>query len=138
MDPAGWERSGENPVHFLREAVDSVERAAEDGTVVAAAGRLAAEIEEDLARPWSDHGPPPAEPIAFFCAEYGVHASLPIYAGGMGVLAGDYLKQASDSAVPLVALGLLYRQGYFHQRMDASGWQHEHWVETSGDVLPCE
>ena len=138
MDPAGWERSGENPVHFLREAVDSVERAAEDGTVVAAAGRLAAEIEQDLARPWSEHGPPPAEPIAFFCAEYGVHVSLPIYAGGMGVLAGDYLKQASDSAVPLVALGLLYRQGYFHQRMDASGWQHEHWTETSGDVLPGE
>ncbi len=138
MDPAGWERSGENPVHFLREAVDSVERAAEDGTVVAAAGRLAAEIEQDLARPWPEHGPPPAEPIAFFCAEYGVHASLPIYAGGMGVLAGDYLKQASDSAVPLVGVGLLYRQGYFHQRMDASGWQHEHWTETSGDVLPGE
>ena len=70
MDPAGWERSGENPVHFLREAVDSVEQAAEDGRVVAAAGRLAAEIEQDLARPWSEHGPPPAEPIAFFCAEY--------------------------------------------------------------------
>lgn len=138
MDPAGWERSGENPVHFLREAVDSVERAAEDGTVVAAAGRLAAEIERDLARPWSEHGPPPAEPTAFFCAEYGVHASLPIYAGGMGVLAGDYLKQASDSAVPLVGVGLLYRQGYFHQRVDASGWQHEHWIETTGEVLPCE
>ncbi|HYL29716.1 MAG TPA: alpha-glucan family phosphorylase [Gemmatimonadales bacterium] len=138
MDPAGWERSGENPVHFLREAVDSVEQAAEDGRVVAAAGRLAAEIEQDLARPWSEHGPPPAEPIAFFCAEYGVQASLPIYAGGMGVLAGDYLKQASDSAVPLVGVGLLYRQGYFHQRVDASGWQHEHWIETTGEVLPCE
>ena len=138
MDPAGWERAGENPVHFLREAVDSVERAAEDAGIVASAGRLAAEIERDLARPWAQHGPTPAEPVAFFCAEYGVHASLPIYAGGMGVLAGDYLKQASDSAMPLVAVGLLYRQGYFHQRMDASGWQHEHWIETTGELLPSE
>jgi starch phosphorylase len=138
IDPAGWERSGENPVLFLREAVDSLEGAAQDGAVVAAATRLAAEIEADLARPWSEQGPSPAEPIAFFCAEYGMHASLPIYAGGMGVLAGDYLKQASDSATPLVAIGLLYRQGSFHQRLDVSGWQHEHWTETTGEVLPCE
>jgi glycogen phosphorylase len=136
IDPAGWERSGENPVLFLREAVDSVERAAEDGSIAIAAARLAAEIEQDLARPLSEHSP--AEAVAFFCAEYGVHASLPIYAGGMGVLAGDYLKQASDSAMPLVGVGLLYRQGYFHQRVDASGWQHEHWIETSGEILPCE
>ena len=63
--------------------------------------------------------------MSFFCAEYGIHASLPIYSGGLGALAGDILKEASDRALPLVAVGLLYRQGYFRQRIDASGWQHE-------------
>jgi glycogen phosphorylase len=134
---AAWERSGENPVLFLREALDSIERATQEPELIRVAGQLAAELEADLARPWSAGGPTPERPVAFFCAEYGVHASLPIYAGGLGALAGDYLKQASDSATPLVAVGLLYRQGYFHQRLDSSGWQHEHWIETSGEILPC-
>ena len=134
---ASWERSGENPVLFLREATESVERAAQDPDLIRSAEQLAGEIAADLARPWSSGGPPPDRPVAFFCAEYAVHSSLPIYAGGLGALAGDYLKQASDSATPLVAVGLLYRQGYFHQRLDPTGWQHEHWIETSGEILPC-
>jgi starch phosphorylase len=137
IDRAGWERSNDNPVLFLRQASESVERAGLDASLVKSAEQMAGEIEADLARPWWNQGPPPERPVAFFCAEYGVHASLPIYAGGLGALAGDYLKQASDSALPLVAVGLLYRQGYFHQRLDPSGWQHEYWTETSGDVLPC-
>lgn len=135
---SAWERWGENPVMLLREAQDSVERAAQDPSIVAAATRLAGEIAQDLARPWPARGPAPERPVAFFCAEYGIHASLPIYAGGLGALAGDYLKQASDSATPFVAVGLLYHQGYFHQQLDRSGCQHEHWIETSGEVLPCE
>ena len=59
-----------------------------------------------------------------------MHVSLPVYSGGLGALAGDLLKEASDRAVPLVAVGLMYRKGYFRQRIDASGWQHEYWVET--------
>ena len=74
--------------------------------------------------------PRPRPPIAYFCAEFGVHHSLPIYSGGLGALAGDILKEASDRALPLVAVGLLYRQGYFRQRIDAGGWQHEYWVDT--------
>jgi starch phosphorylase len=135
---SAWERSGENPVLLLREAQDEVEAAARDPDLVATANRLAGEIERDLARPWAESGPQPARPTAFICAEYGVHVSLPIYSGGLGALAGDFLKQASDSALPLVAVGLLYRQGYFHQRLDRSGLQHEYWIETSGEVLPCE
>ena len=138
IDPAAWERANQNPALFLREAVDAIDLAARDPAVIQAGERLAAEIAADLARPWSAAGPPPERPVAFFSAEHGVHCSLPIYSGGLGVLAGDYLKQASDSATPLVGVGLLYRQGYFHQRLDASGWQHEHWIETSGEVLPCE
>ena len=75
--------------------------------------------------------------MGFFCAEYGVHASLPIYSGGLGALAGDILKEASDRALPLVAVGLMYRQGYFRQRIDASGWQHEYWVPTDPERLPA-
>lgn len=132
-----WERAGENPVLFLREAASAIERAGQDPDLIGSAERLAGEIRADLARPWLAGGPSPDRPIAFFCAEYAVHSSLPIYAGGLGALAGDYLKQASDSALPLVAVGLLYRQGFFHQRLDPTGWQHEYWIETSGEILPC-
>ena len=69
-------------------------------------------------------------PAAFFCAEFAIHKSLPVYSGGLGVLAGDILKESSDMGLPLVAVGLMYRHGYFRQRIDASGWQHEYWVET--------
>ena len=66
-----------------------------------------------------------------------MHVSLPIYSGGLGALAGDLLKEASDRAVPVVAVGLMYRQGYFRQRIDAAGWQHEYWVDTDPQRLPA-
>ncbi len=75
--------------------------------------------------------------MAFLCAEFAVHTSLPIYAGGLGVLAGDILKEASDLAVPMVAVGLLYRQGYFLQRMDRTGYQHEYWIPLDPDRVPA-
>jgi starch phosphorylase len=62
---------------------------------------------------------------------------LPIYSGGLGVLAGDLLKQASDVALPMIGVGLLYRTGYFHQRLDTSGFQHEYWTEPDPESLPC-
>jgi glycogen phosphorylase len=76
-------------------------------------------------------------PVAFFCAEYGIHSSLPVYSGGLGALAGDIVKEASDRALPLVAVGLMYHQGYFRQRIDASGWQHEYWIDTDPERLPA-
>ena len=83
-------------------------------------------------------GPATGEhPVAYLSAEYGVHVSLPVYSGGLGALAGDFLKEASDQAVPLVAVGLMYRKGYFRQRIDASGWQHEYWIETDPQRLPA-
>ena len=66
-----------------------------------------------------------------------MHRSLPVYSGGLGALAGDILKEASDRALPLVAVGLMYRQGYFRQRIDAGGWQHEYWVDTDPERLPA-
>lgn len=75
-------------------------------------------------------------PVAYFCAEYGVHNSLPLYSGGLGILAGDHLKSASDLRLPLVAIGLLYRYGYFRQRLRHDGWQEEHYGETHPSEIP--
>ena len=75
-------------------------------------------------------------PVAYFCAEFGVHTSLPLYSGGLGILAGDHLKSASDLGLPLVAVGLLYRYGYFRQRLRNDGWQEEHYGETHPNDLP--
>ncbi|HSV32571.1 MAG TPA: alpha-glucan family phosphorylase [Pyrinomonadaceae bacterium] len=77
-------------------------------------------------------------PIAYFCAEYGVHNSLPLYSGGLGILAGDHLKSASDLNLPLVAVGLFYRFGYFRQRLNLGGWQEESYRENYADELPLE
>ncbi len=137
IDPERWARVGANPVRLLSEADAPVlEAAAADGGLIERAEALAALIEADLARP---PGPdvPVDRPVAFLCAEFAVHASLPVYSGGLGVLAGDILKEASDLALPMVAVGLLYRTGYFHQRLDTTGYQHEYWLDTDPQRLPC-
>src|SRR5207248_3090875 len=77
-------------------------------------------------------------PIAYFCAEFGVHNSLPLYSGGLGILAGDHLKSASDLNLPLVAVGLFYRFGYFRQRLNREGWQEETYRATFADELPLQ
>ena len=136
IDPERWQLTGENPVRLLQEASsEALARAAEQPDLLARAAALEDAFAEDLGRP--SVGPvAPDRPIAFFCAEYGVHHSLPVYSGGLGALAGDLVKEASDQALPLVAVGLLYRQGYFRQRLDASGWQQEYWIDLDPDRLP--
>ena len=67
-------------------------------------------------------------PVAYFSAEFGLHESVPIYSGGLGVLAGDHIKSASDLDIPLVGIGLFYGQGYFRQRLDDNGWQQEDYL----------
>jgi starch phosphorylase len=138
IDPARFEAVAQNPVRLLQEASSAtLARVAADSGLIERATELEAGIAAELERPPAP-GPVDADrPIAFFCAEYGVHVSLPIYAGGLGALAGDLVKQASDTAVPFVAVGLMYRQGYFRQRIDASGWQHEYWVDTDPERLPA-
>jgi starch phosphorylase len=80
----------------------------------------------------------PQTPVAYFCAEYGVHSSLPLYSGGLGILAGDHLKSASDLNLPLVAVGLFYRFGYFRQSVTTDDWQAESYKKTYADELPLE
>ena len=82
------------------------------------------------------HGEKLGGPIAYFCAEYGFHESLGIYSGGLGVLAGDHMKTASDMALPLVGVGLMYRKGYFRQSIDADGHQEHAYPDYEIGRLP--
>jgi starch phosphorylase len=138
VDPHRFELCGGNAVRLLQEApTRSLVRAAADAALVERAATMEAGVLAELRRPWRD-GPVTAErPAVFLCAEYGIHGSLPVYSGGLGILAGDLIKEASDRQVPMVAVGLLYRQGYFRQRLDASGWQHEYWTDTDPERLPA-
>ena len=138
IDPVRWERCGENPVRLLGEAgQDALDRAAADAALLERVAAVAAAVREDLDRPAAGGPATPEHPVAYFCAEFGVHRSLPVYSGGLGALAGDILKESSDRALPLVAVGLMYRQGYFRQRIDAGGCQHEYWVDTDPERLPA-
>ncbi len=124
LDPALWRRVDHNPVEFLKRlpAEQLERRAAEmalDSRIDYAFRRLAEYLKDtdswgavhaSILRP---------RPVAYFSAEFGLHESLPIYSGGLGVLAGDHLKSASDLGIPLVGVGLLYAQGYFRQTLDA-------------------
>jgi starch phosphorylase len=138
IDPHRWELCGRNPVRLLQEAsADALTTAAANAELVERAGGALAALREDLARPPAPGPISPERPAAFFCAEYAVHSSLPIYSGGLGALAGDLLKAASDRALPLVAVGLMYRRGYFRQQLDLAGWQREYWVETDPERQPA-
>jgi starch phosphorylase len=137
IDEGRWALCGQNPVRLLQEASgEALARAAGDGALLARVASLEDALAADMRRPPA--GPvAPERPIAFLCAEYAVHQSLPIYSGGLGALAGDLLKEASDRALPLVAVGLMYRQGYFRQRLEVSGWQQEYWIDIDPERLPA-
>jgi starch phosphorylase len=136
INPHRWALSGENPVRFLTDLWPSTQEWADrDEGIRERVRALADVVAVDLARP--DRPRPGVEgTVAFLCAEYGVHSSLPVYSGGLGVLAGDILKEASDQALPLVAVGLFYRRGYFRQRLDLNGRQQEYWIVSDPKSLP--
>jgi starch phosphorylase len=133
LDPRAWDLAAHDPIRLLQDAgTRSLQRAAENPAFLGSMRDLHARLRAELDAPFAD-----APTVAFFCMEYGVHRSLPIFAGGLGVLGGDLLKEASDRHVPFVGVGLLYRQGYLHQRLDTSGWQHEHWTTVYPERLPA-
>ncbi|MDJ0866357.1 MAG: alpha-glucan family phosphorylase [Myxococcota bacterium] len=138
IDRHAWERCERNPVRMLEECHPAqLVRAAQDHELLARAEALWRSLQEHRARPFASAGRLSATaPVAFLCAEFGIYQSLPIYSGGLGALAGDLLKEASDGCFPMVGVGLYYRQGYFHQRLDASVWQHEYWLETAPHRVP--
>jgi len=137
IDPESWRRSGCNPRYVIE--VTAPHRLSELSSRQEYLERLRAVvggIDAALKRPCAQTPIAPERPVAYFCSEFGVHCSLPLYGGGLGVLAGDFLKAASDLALPVAGVGLLYRQGYFRQRMDMEGWQHEYWTDASFERLP--
>jgi len=129
LDIRLWRGSRHNPVKMLATApLELLQQAAEDPAFLLLYDlvmlRFQAEVSGEGTWFQSNYGTFPA-PIAYFSAEYGLHISLPVYAGGLGVLAGDFLKSCSDLGVPLVGVGLIYSQGYVRQRLREDGWQED-------------
>jgi len=123
-----WERLGHNPILFLRQVEQPrLEQAAQDPGYLALYDAVFADFDAYLGarEVWAHRFHPELtnRPIAYFSMEYGLHEMLPIYSGGLGVLAGDHLKEASDLGLPLVGIGLMYAEGYFSQRINEDGWQ---------------
>ncbi len=128
IDPVLWERAGHNPVRFLQQvARKNLNAAAQDNTYLESYRHVMAAFNEyiNADKTWAraTHPELNGRPIAYFSTEFGLHEALPMYAGGLGVLSGDHLKEASDLGLPLVAVGFLYRQGYFRQHITEDGWQ---------------
>jgi starch phosphorylase len=145
LDPSIWEQCERNPRALLAHVSDlRLTQMASDPTFADRVRQLSDRFEAYIndRRPWpglhvSSHVTRET-PVAYFCAEYGIHSSLPLYSGGLGILAGDHLKSASDLNLPLVAVGLFYRFGYFRQSLNLTGWQEESYRETYAGELPIE
>ncbi len=136
-----WKETKFNPVLFLsRVPQEQWAPLAADESFMVHLGRVHQAFDKETQQPADTRSPvyAPGDCIAYFCAEFGVHESLPLFAGGLGALAGDHLKAASNMGLPLVAVGLLYRQGYFRQYLNNDGWQQETYPENEIHNLPLE
>lgn len=141
LDRELWRRVGHNPILFLRRiSQKKLAAAARDRTYLEHYNRIMAAFDvyaSDVHTWYSTECDPAARgPIAYFSAEFGVHESLPIFSGGLGVLAGDHCKSASDLGLPFVAMGLLYRKGYFIQHIDSEGRQNDVYEEHDYNDMP--
>src|SRR5256714_8280511 len=145
LDSALWQQCELNPRALLAQVSDlRFAQMAADPSFAERLQKLSDRFDSYMsdARPWpglrTSAKVSRETPVAYFCAEYGVHSSLPLYSGGLGILAGDHLKSASDLNLPLVAVGLFYRFGYFRQSVTTDDWQDESYKEVYGDELPLE
>jgi len=142
LDSVTWQRVAGDPVRLLGEIpTDRLTALAGNEAVVARTRALAADLHRYLEEPrWyqkrREELPALPDSIAYFSMEFGVTEVLPNYSGGLGVLAGDHLKAASDLGVPLIGVGLLYRSGYFRQSLSLDGWQQEHYPALDPQGLP--
>ncbi len=129
LSPHAWRDSDHNPIWMLAMLDEStLEDAAQRDAFLRRYDSVMARFEEEVSAEggwFSDQYGSVPRPVAYLSAEFGLHASLPVYAGGLGVLAGDFLKECSDLAVPLIGVGLIYSQGYVHQHVREDGWQEE-------------
>ncbi len=144
LDPVRWRQLGHNPIALLSEMTPEqlAERASEMVlyTRINQAYRRLKEYLSESHTSWGGRnaGVLGSKPVAYFSAEFGIHESVPIYSGGLGVLSGDHIKSASGLGVPLVAIGLFYSQGYFKQHLDSDGWQQEEYLDTKVENLAME
>ena len=145
IDPEQWALTGRDPVALLGEVSRArLDDLAVDNTFLDRLDHLSADLNEYLTKPrWyqqmaaqSDPDSPMPAGIGYFSMEFGVAEVLPIYSGGLGILAGDHLKAASDLGLPLIGVGLNYRSGYFEQSLTADGWQHENYPSLDPQGLP--
>jgi len=145
IDPDLFEAVDNSPVKMLSVTPQArYEQLAEDDGFVSHLDSVAAKLHEYLESPtwFQDAFPESTDPkstpplIAYFSMEFGIHESIPVYSGGLGVLAGDHLKSASDLGVPLVGVTLMFRQGYFRQYLNVDGWQQERYPENDFFNLP--
>jgi starch phosphorylase len=141
IDQEGWDRSEHNPILFLNNiSEDRLSRIQEDPVFLARMARSSEELDRYLGEEtWFQKTYPdlPKDTtFAYFCFEFGISEGLPIYSGGLGVLAGDHLKACSDLGLPLVGVGLLYNRGYFRQRLNHDGWQQEFYPQYDFYQMP--
>ena len=143
LDPVRWRLINHNPIALLAEIpLAGIERRAKElvlhGRINYAYRRQQEYLNADRTWGATHAGVLRPRPVAYFSAEFGLHESIPIYSGGLGVLAGDHIKAASDLGLPLIGIGLFYGQGYFRQWLDRHGWQQEEYLQTDLAQLPME
>ncbi len=143
LDPHLWREVDHNPIAFLNQITPQLieERASElvlHSRINYAFRRLNEYVNKDKTWGSMHCSNLNKRPVVYFSAEFGLHESLPIYSGGLGILAGDHLKSSSDLGIPLIGIGLLYQQGYFSQRLNKEGWQEEDYVNLDVGKLPLQ
>ncbi|GFO53335.1 alpha-glucan phosphorylase [Geomonas sp. Red276] len=138
LDPELWRVARHNPLEVLGSLQQAtLESLMNDEGFMSHLAQVEERLDDYLtARTWYQRYGNPGASIAYFSMEFGLHESLPVYSGGLGILAGDHLKSASDLGLPLVGVGLLYRQGYFRQSLNLEGWQQEVYPENDFYNLP--
>ncbi|MGA2217752.1 MAG: alpha-glucan family phosphorylase [Terracidiphilus sp.] len=143
LNPTRWRELNQNPISLLSEMpLGEIDRRATELVLHSRINYCYRRQQEYLNadRTWGavNAGVLRPRPVAYFSAEFGLHESVPIYSGGLGVLAGDHIKSASDLDIPLIGIGLFYGQGYFLQRLDQNGWQREEYLQTDINRLPMQ
>src|SRR6266853_1750408 len=143
LDPKLFQTTNHNAYALVQSlSAERIERLAGDAFLRVRVDRAHRELRDylSLSSTWALRHAAPlrVRPVAYLSAEFGLHESLPIYSGGLGVLAGDHIKSASDLGIPLVGVGLFYGRGYFRQRLDQNGWQQEEYLTTDVSQMPME
>ena len=136
-----WETCGKNPVKFLKQiSQEKLEEVAKNAEFLKEYDKLSKQFEDYMnsKNTWFSENYPgnKKDLIAYYSAEYGLDQTIPIYSGGLGILSGDHLKSASDLGIPLVAVGLLYKNGYFHQKINGYGQQETEYKSLNIETLP--